>query len=88
MNSSIWKKIVPIGIHQSLLNVYGDQIVDVSAVRRLDGVYFSSGDSYVEDKPRSRQPCTAVTPQNEEHLNEIICANQLVVMTMLKKSGR
>jgi len=43
-------------IHQHLLNVYGDQTVDVSTVRRWV-VRFSRGDSDAEDKPRSRQPC-------------------------------
>jgi hypothetical protein len=38
-------------------------------------VHFSSGDNDVKDKPRSRRPCTAVTPQNEERLDQLICAN-------------
>ena len=38
-------------------------------------VRFSSGDSDVKDKPCSGQPCTAVTPQNEERLDQLICAN-------------
>ena len=29
-------------------------------------MHFSSGESSVKGKPRSRQPCTAVMPQNEE----------------------
>jgi len=29
----LWKKMAPVGIHQCLLNVYGDQAVDVSTVR-------------------------------------------------------
>jgi hypothetical protein len=36
------KKIAPVGIHRRLLNVYGNQIVDVSTVRRLV-VRFSGG---------------------------------------------
>ena len=28
------EKIVPVDIHQNLLNIYGDQTVDVSAVRQ------------------------------------------------------
>jgi len=36
------EKIAPIDIHQYLLNVYGDQTVDVSTVRRCV-VCFSSG---------------------------------------------
>ncbi len=38
------KKIVPTNILQHLLNVYGDQTVDVSSVRQLV-VCFCSGDS-------------------------------------------
>jgi len=38
------EKMAPTGIHQCLLDVYGDQTVDVSTVRQ--GVlHFSSGDS-------------------------------------------
>jgi len=58
------KKIAPNDIHRRLLNVYGDQIVDVSTVRRWVA-RFSSGDSDVKDKPSSGRPCTAVTPRNE-----------------------
>jgi len=38
------EKMAPTDIHQCLLDVYGDQHVDVSAVRQWV-VYFSSGDS-------------------------------------------
>jgi len=55
------EKIAPNDIHRHLLNVYGDQTVDVSTVRWWVA-HFSSGDSDVKDKPRSRRPCTAVTP--------------------------
>ena len=37
------EKMAPIDIHQYLLNVHGDQTVDVSTVRWLV-VHFSSGD--------------------------------------------
>ena len=50
------KKMAPIDIHRHLLNVYGYQTVDVSSVRWWV-VRFSSGDSNVKDKPRSRQLC-------------------------------
>jgi len=33
LNSSMRTKMVPIGIHQHLLNTYGDQTVDISTVR-------------------------------------------------------
>ena len=42
--------------NQCLLNVYGDQTVGVSSVRRWV-VHLSSGDSDVKEKPCSGQPC-------------------------------
>jgi len=42
LNSSIWKKFAPIDIHWCLLNVNGDQIVNMSTVGRWV-VRFSSG---------------------------------------------
>ena len=68
------EKMAPNDIHQRLLNIYGDQTVDVSTVRRWVA-RFSSGDSNVKDRPRSGQPCTAVTPRNEERLDQLIHAN-------------
>jgi len=55
------EKIAPNDIHRRLLNIYRDQTVDVSTVRQWVAC-FSSGDSDMKDKPRSGQPCTAVTP--------------------------
>ena len=63
-----------------LLNVYKDQTVDVSIVRRWV-VHFSSGDSEVKDKARSRRSCTAVLPWNEEHLEQLFHTNWRI-MTM------
>ena len=54
------EKLAPNDIHRRLLNVYGDQTVDVSTVRRWVAC-FSSGDSDVKDKSRSRRPCTAAS---------------------------
>jgi len=62
------EKNAPNDIPRRLLNVYGDQTVDISTVRRWVAS-FSSGDSNVKDKPRSRWPRTAVTPRNEECLD-------------------
>jgi hypothetical protein len=39
---------------------------------------FSSGDSDEKGKPRSGRPCTAVTPRNEEHLDQLIRANRRI----------
>ena len=71
------EKIAPNDIHRRLLNVYGDQTVDVSTVRRWVA-RFSSGDSDVKDKPRSGRPCTAVTPRNDERLDQLIRENRRI----------
>ena len=78
------KKIAPKDIHRHLLNVYRDQTLDVNTVRRWVE-RFSSGDNNVKDKPRSGQSCTAVTPQNEKHLNQLIHANQQITTRELCK---
>ena len=57
------EKIASNDNHQCLLNIYGDQTVDVSTVRRWVA-HFSSGNNYVKDKLRSGRSFTAVTPQN------------------------
>jgi len=41
-------------------------------------VHFSNDNSNVKDKPCSRWQCTAVTPQNEEHLDQLIHTNQWI----------
>ena len=71
------KKTVPNDIHRRLLNVYGDETVDVSTVRWWV-VRFSSGDSEVKDKPRSGRPCTVVTPRNEERLDQFTRVNRRI----------
>ena len=64
------EKMAPTDIHRCLLNVSGDQTVDMSTVRWW-AMCFSSGNSGVKGKPCYKWPCTAVTPQNEEHLNQL-----------------
>ena len=71
------EKIAHNDINRHFLNVYGDQTVDVSTVRRWVA-RFSSGDSDVKDKPRSGLPCTAVTPRNEERLDKLIHAKRRI----------
>jgi len=71
------EKIASNDIHRRLLNIYGDQTVDVSTVRWWVA-RFSSGDSDVKGQPLSGQPCTAVTPRNEEHLDQLIRANRWI----------
>jgi transposase len=77
------EKIAHNEIHRRLLKVYGDQTVDVSTVMRCVA-RFNSGDSDVKDKPRSGQPCTAVTPQNKERLDQLICANRRIMIRELR----
>jgi len=55
----------------------GDQTVDVSTVRRRVA-RFSSGDSDVQNTPRSGWPCTAVAPRNEKRLDRLIRANRRI----------
>ena len=76
------EKIALNDIHRCLLNVYGDQTVDVSIVRRWVA-HFSSGDSDRKDKPCSGRPCTAVTPRNEESLDQLICVNRRIMTRKL-----
>ena len=47
-------------------------------------VHFSSGNVNIKEKSCSGKPCTTVTLQNEEHLNQLICTNQQTVATMLR----
>ena len=68
------EKIAPTGSHRPLLNIYGEQTVDVSTVRWWV-MCFSSGDSGLKDKPCSRPQCTAVMSQNEEHLDQLVRMN-------------
>ena len=43
------------------------------------GGAFQQWYSNLKDKPCSRQPCTTVTPENEECLSQMICTNWLMV---------
>ena len=64
-------------IPRHLLNVYGDQTMDVSTVRRWVA-RFVSGDSDVKNKPSSGRPCTAFTRRTEECLDQLIRANRRI----------
>ena len=78
-------KMAASDIHWHLMDISGDQTVDLSTVRQWV-VCFSSGNSNMKDKPRSRVPCITVITQNKGCLNELICMNQLMVVTVLKNS--
>ena len=80
------KKRTPIDIDQCLLNIYGEQRVDVSTVRWWV-VYFCSSDSNLKYKPWFGLSCIAVTPQNDECLDQLTCANWQIVITMLINSS-
>ena len=71
------EKMALMDIHRHLLNTYGDQTADDRTTKQWV-VCFSSSNSDVKDKPCSRQPCTVVTPQNEEHLDQLIFTNQQI----------
>ena len=55
------EKTASINIHQHLLNVDGDQTVDVSTVRQL-AVCFSRSDRDMKDELCYEQPLAYVTP--------------------------
>mgnify|MGYP001856580411 CR=1 FL=1 len=78
------EKMAHTDIHWCLLNISGDQTVAVSTVR-LWVVCFSGTDTAAEYKPCSMWPCTAGTPWNGEHLDQLIHANQLMAVTIGKK---
>jgi len=65
----VWKKIAPIDFLQHLLNVNGDDALDVSAAKQCGGT-FQQGQQQHERKAIFQ---TAVAPGNEEHLHQLIC---------------
>lgn len=67
------EKTTPTVVPQCLLNVGGDQAVDMSTLRRWV-VHFSGGDSIVKDKP-----CTAVIARHEDHLDQLIRTNWQII---------
>ncbi|PNF23675.1 Mariner Mos1 transposase [Cryptotermes secundus] len=71
------KQTAPIDIHRRLLKVYGDDTVNVSTVRQWV-VRFNSGESEVHNKPRPGHPCSAATPHNEQHLDQLIRTDQQI----------
>jgi len=82
LNSSTKKKIAPIDIHWHLLNIHGDQTVDVSTVRQWV-VHFTSSNCDMKDKSHSGQPCTAVTPLKEGCFDNLNHTNWLMELAVL-----
>ena len=81
MNFSL-QKIVLTHIHQYLLNIYGEQKVDVSTVKWWV-MCFTGGDSDARGNQHSQQLCTIVHPQNEKHLDQLIWANHHIMIKVL-----
>ena len=73
LNSSTQKKLHPL----TFIDACWVQRMDVSTGRQWV-VHFSSSKSNIKDKPHARQPCTALTPQNEECFDLPIHANQQI----------
>lgn len=63
LNSFMWEKMAPIDILWHLLNMYGDQKVDVSTVRAGWCISAVMTVTWKSLKSCSRQPCAAITPQ-------------------------
>lgn len=63
LNSFMWEKMAPIDILWHLLNMYGDQKVDVSTVRAGWCISAVATVTWKSLKSCSRQPCAAITPQ-------------------------
>ncbi|KAG8231408.1 hypothetical protein J437_LFUL012418 [Ladona fulva] len=71
------EEIAPIEIHRRLLKMYEDDTIDVSNVSQCVR-HFKGGEKGVHDKPRPGRPCTAVIPQNEERLDQLIRADRRI----------
>ena len=74
------EKIAPIDTHQCLVNIYGDQTVDVSTVRGWL-VHSSSGDSGIKDHDPDSH---AQLSHHEERLDQFPHMNWLMVAKALK----
>ena len=73
------EKMAPTDIHWCLLKIQGKQRVDVSTVRWWV-VHFSTGDRDVKDSPCYGWPCTAFTPRNEKHFDQLIHTNWQIMI--------
>ena len=79
------EKMAPTDIRWLLLNIYGDQTVNVSTVRWWVACFYSSNNN-MNDRLHSWWPCTAVILQNEKHLDQLICMSQVMVVAMSKNT--
>ena len=68
-------------IHWCLLNIYGDQTVELSTVRHVSAVVTAT-----RKASRILDRCTGVTPWNEECLYQLTHANQITVVTTLQNN--
>ena len=83
--------VVSIPVAYYSLNVCRDQVVVWGQVVmwvavRPSVVSFCSGNNDVKNKPHSKWPCTTITAQNEEHLDQIFSTNWVMVVIVLKNS--
>lgn len=78
LNSFMWEKMAPIDILWHLLNMYGDQKVDVSTVRAGWCISAVATVTWKSLKSCSRQPCAAITPQVKSISYQLICMNQWI----------
>jgi len=74
-------------IHRRLVNVYGEDSLDVSTVRRwirrIKGDYERKGQCDLNDKPRSGRPASAVNEESMKKADLIIKANRRVTIDEL-----
>jgi len=71
------EKVPPIEIHRRMQDVYGDQCVDVSTVRRWVRRYKDGelGQADLSDKTRSGRPVTASDQLHQDRIEEMIRRN-------------
>ena len=73
------EEVQPIEIHKRLVNVHGNETVDVSTVRRWV-LRFQSGDTDVIDKLRSGRPSTATNEESKARLDKFIKSNRRMIV--------
>jgi len=77
-------------IHNRLKNVYGDNTLDVSNVRRwvrrIKGSDSAKGEALLVDQPRSGRPAHAVPDINLKHTDELIKQNRKIRITEINEA--
>jgi transposase len=70
-----------------LKNFYGEQTIDISNVRHWVRRVSDAG-SGLKDMPRSGCPCTVVTEENEQRVNQLILQDRCTTMRELRAGVR